>query len=122
MARRRFRFGRRAAPRRGGFRIGRRSRRSGNKSISPMKIVLPAAIYGAGRQYLVNLAAPVTSMVPLGAYADEAVLGIGGYLLAKKTRGMLRNIGVAMLTIEAASLGSQLIKGSPVGGTSGGWI
>lgn len=103
------------------FRFGkRRSHRSGGKSVSPLKIIIPAAIYGAGRQYLVNLAAPLTAMIPLGAYADEAVLGIGGYFLAKKGKGMLKNVGVAMLTIEAASLGSQIMGG---GGSSsnGGW-
>jgi len=87
-----------------------------------MKIILPAALYGAGRQYLVNLAAPLTSMIPLGAYADEAVLGVGGYLLAKKTRGLLHNVGIAMLTIEAASLGSQLVGGKIGGGSAGGWV
>jgi hypothetical protein len=112
------RFRRKA--RRSGFRMKRRSHRSGG-SVSPLKIVLPALAYGAGRQYLVNLAAPLTSMIPLGAYADEAVLGVGGYLLAKKGRGMLKNVGVAMLTIEAANLGSQLIGGSGGGSSGGGW-
>lgn len=87
-----------------------------------MKVILPAALYGAGRQYLVNLAQPVTSMIPMGEYADEAVLGIAGYLLAKKGRGFLKNIGVSMLTIEAASLGSGLIGGKMGGSSNGGWV
>jgi len=102
-------------------RIGRSIRRAGrrySRSTNPLKIVIPAAIYGAGRQYLVILAKPLTSMVPLGQYADEAVLGTAGYLLAKKGKGMLKNVGTAMLTIEAASLGAGLVGGS--GGSSGG--
>jgi len=100
--------------------FGRRARRSGKTGVSPMKIILPAALYGAGRQTLVNLAAPVTSMVPLGQFADEAVLGIAGYLLAKKGRGFLRNVGISMLTIEAASLGSGLIGSGAGISTNGG--
>jgi hypothetical protein len=102
-------------------RFGRKSRHSRSSGRSNvMSVLLPAVIYGAGRQYLVNLAQPLTSKIPLGAYADEVVLGGAGYLLAKKGRGMLKNVGLAMLTIEAASLGSGLIGGGLGGSSSGG--
>jgi len=76
--------------------------------------------YGAGRQTIVNLASPITSRIPLGQYADEAVLGAAGYFMAKKGRGVVKDLGMAMLTVEAASLGSQLIGGFTGGNNSGG--
>ncbi len=112
------RFKRRARARSFGRKAHRRSGRS--SGITPMKIIIPAAIYGAGRQYLVNLAAPLTSKIPLGQYADEAVLGVAGYMLAKKGKGFLKNVGISMLTIEAASLGSGLIGGMGGGSNGGG--
>jgi hypothetical protein len=102
------------------FKAKRRSRRR-SSSVSAQKLVLPAVLYGAGRQYLVNLATPLTSMVPLGQYADEAVLGIAGYYLAKKGRGMMKEVGRSMLIVEAASLGSGLIGGKLGNSVSGGW-
>lgn len=75
-----------------------------------MSTVLPAVAYGAGRGYLVNLASPLTSRLPLGNFADELVLGTAGYFMAKKGRGLVRNAGLAMLTVESASLGSQIVS------------
>jgi len=78
--------------------------------------------YGAGRVYLSQLVAPVTSKIPLGNYADEVVLGVGGYLLAKKGNGMVRDFGRAMLTVEAAAVGHQLMSqglGSVTTGNNG---
>jgi C4-dicarboxylate transporter len=72
-------------------------------------VLLPMA-YGAGRATIVNFAQPITSRVPLGNYADELVLGVGGYLLAKKSSGTLKEVGKAVLMIESASLGSQLVS------------
>lgn len=74
-----------------------------------MGTVLPAMAYGAGRQWLANAAQPITSKIPLGNYADEALFGVGGYFLAKKGKGIVRNIGKAMLIVEAASVGNQLV-------------
>jgi len=86
-----------------------------------MNVVVPAAAYGAGRQYLVNLAKPLTNMVPLGNYADEVVLGTAAYFVAKKNMFGLRKVAMAALTIEAASAGSQLIggMGAPSGSSVG---
>ena len=87
-----------------------------------MKLIIPAAVYGAGRQYLSGLAQPLTSKIPLGEYADEAVFGVAGYLLAKKGKGMIRDIGKAMLIVEAASIGHQVASKTLNGGTAtGGW-
>lgn len=86
----------------------------------PEQVILPSIIYGAGRQTLVNLATPVTSMIPLGQYADEAILGVAGYYLAKKGKGILKQVGMSMLTVESASVGSGLIGGGFAGGNNGG--
>jgi len=99
--------------------FSRKTRSRSGSSSNPMNVLIPAALYGAGRPYISGLVSPISSMLPLGQYADEAVLGIGGYFLAKKGRGMIKNIGTAMLTVEAASIGSQLI-GNVGGSNSGG--
>jgi hypothetical protein len=107
--------------RRSGFARKAKARRSGKASVSPMKVILAGGLYGAGRSYLVNLAAPITGMLGVaGGFADELVLGAAGYYLAKKGKGMLKNVGLAMLYTESFSAGSQLIGGSMSGGSNGG--
>jgi hypothetical protein len=93
--------------------FGRSAKRYGKRTISggnnPLNVVLPAAAYGAARGYLSNLAQPITSKIPLGNYADEALFGLVGYYIAKKNPMGLKNVGMAMLTVEAASIGNQLV-------------
>lgn len=99
--------------RRGGFRgfLKRGRGKRGSSRDTAMSLVLPAMIYGAGRSYLANLAAPLTSKVPLGNYADEVVFGVAGWYLAKKNPMGLGKIGKAMLIVEAASIGNQVVSG-----------
>lgn len=92
----------------GGFKKSR-GRRSSGGSVNPLKVVVPALIYGASRGYISNAIEPFTSKIPLGNYADEAVFGVAGYFMAKKGKGMIKDAGIAIMTVEAASLGSQLI-------------
>jgi hypothetical protein len=99
MAKRRYGFARKAR---------RFARRSTNMS-SPMGTILPAFVYGAARPALSSLVSPLTSKIPFGNYADELVLGLGGYFMAKKGSGMIRDAGKAILTVEAASLGAQTV-------------
>lgn len=87
----------------------RRGRSS--SSLNPMSLIVGGALYGAVRQYASNALQPVTSMIPLGNIADEVVLGTAGYLLATKTSGMLKDVGRAALTIEAARIGEAIISG-----------
>lgn len=96
----------------GGFKKSYRRKSGSSGGVSLMNHVALPMAYGATRQYVVQLAQPVTSMVPFGNYADELVLGVGGYLLAKKSTGTLREVGKAVLMIESASLGSQLMAGN----------
>jgi len=109
--------------RRKGRRFGARKARSYRRShggMNPTKLILGGAIYGAGRQSLVNLAQPLTSMLPMGQYADELVLGTAGYFMAKKGRGIFKDAGMAMLAVESASLGAQLAGGLIGGGGNSG--
>jgi len=103
--------------RRGSFFGFRKSRgRRSSSSVNPLKVIIPAFAYGAMRQKVSELAAPLTSKVPLGQYADEAVFGLAGYFMAKKGKGLIHNLGVAVLTIEAASIGHQVVGGMVNGG------
>jgi len=81
--------------------------------------------YGAMRNTVVSYAQPLTSKLGfLGNYADEAVFGVAGYYAAKKGKGMVKQLGYAMLTVEAASIGNQL-AGQFTGGsmsTSSGYV
>ncbi len=102
------------AKRRGFFkraRVSRRSAKSYRRGVSsrPEAVIIPAMAYGALRAKLSQLITPVTSAVPLGGYADEVVLGTIGWFAAKKGRGMIKEAGKAMLTVEAFSLGNQVV-------------
>lgn len=107
----------RVVKRRRSFFAPKSRRRSTSSSFKVLNVVLPSMAYGAGRQYLTQLAAPLTNKIPLGNYADEAVFGALGYYLAKKQKGMLKQVGISILTVEAASVGNQLLAGMNNGGT-----
>jgi hypothetical protein len=101
-----------------GRRMAKRSRGSSKGSENPLMLIIPALAYGAGRGYLSNAIKPLTDKIPLGNYADEAVFGTVGYFMAKKGKGMVKSAGKAILIVEAASLGSQLM-GSVADSTQG---
>lgn len=86
----------------------RRHTRSGENPL--MNVMLPAFAYGSIRQTAKNYAAPLTNMLPLGDNNDEVVFGLGGYLLMKNTNGFMHDFGRAMLTVEAASLGHNIVN------------
>ena len=92
--------------------VGRRSKKSGNLE---QKLIIGGMAYGAVREKISRLAAPVASKIPAGQYADEATLGIFSYLLAKGKIPILngikqtRDIGKAGLTIESYRLGEDAI-------------
>jgi hypothetical protein len=98
-------------------RSARRSARRSTGSPGIMNVVLPAFAYGAVRPTLKTYAAPLTQAVPLGNNSDEVVFGLLGYLMAKKGRGFVKNAGTAILTVEAASLGNNLIAPMVSGAT-----
>jgi hypothetical protein len=87
-------------------------------SFKPLNAVLYGAAYGAVRNAAHTMAQPITNMIPLGQYSDEALFGVVGYFMAKNGNSMVKNAGYAILTVEAASLGQQTI--SPmIGGMTG---
>jgi len=100
------RFKRKAARRFGGF---KRSRRSSGSSENLLETVGYGFAYGALRPKLKELASPMTQMLPLGENSDEIAFGLIGYFMAKKGTGMVKNAGRAILTVEAASLGNNIV-------------
>jgi len=95
-------------------RIFRRSgqiRRSGrsNGSVSPLKLALAAAVYGAVRNDLHNATAPLTNKIPV-PYGDEIAYAAAGWYMSKKG-GMFKAAGTAILLTEAALLGAQVRSG-----------
>jgi len=73
-------------------------------------------IYGVVRGPLNQLISPLTSRVPLlGNLSDEVVLLGANWLLARNTKGNIRELATTGLTIEAfavgAGLGQRLLGG-----------
>lgn len=94
--------------------FGRAARRAAHYarhgSSKPEGMILPAAVYGIARQKIAGMIAPLSSRIP-GGYGDELILGAGGYLLAKKGKGMVKQFGLSVLTIEVASAAQQATAG-----------
>jgi len=76
-----------------------------------------AAAYGAVRERMSIALDPITQRVPMGQYADEAVMLTANYLLASgkvpfvNKVPFVRQVAKAGLMIEAARLGEQLVRG-----------
>lgn len=90
-----------------------------------MKLLIGSMIYGAAREKVSNLLIPVTSKIPLGEITDEATLGLISYYAAKKGKGIIKQIGTAGLTIEAARLGEYAlsrVSGATNGTQSSGYM
>jgi hypothetical protein len=114
--RRRVVYSRRAAPRR------RRSRRTGGK-VSTKAIIKDVAMgggYGLVRGPMNQLIAPITKKIPvLGNLGDEAALLIADVLIARNSRGMIRDLASTGVKIEAFAIGSGLgsmLVGNLMGG------
>lgn len=81
-------------------------------------LLIGAAAYGAGREWVSQKISPVTSKLPIaGEYADEIGMGLLSYFVAKGKVPLInkipysREIGRAGLTIEAARVGAGLAQG-----------
>lgn len=75
-----------------------------------MNVMLPSFAYGGIRQTAKNYAAPLTGMLPFGENNDEVAFGLAGYFLMKNTNGFVHDFGRAMLTVESASLGHNIVN------------
>ncbi len=92
----------------------RHRRRFGHRSsggVNPMNMVLASALYGAIRQPIGNMIQGVVPSGTLSGYADEAILGVTGYFLAKKGKGFMKALGMSALVVESASVGHQVTAG-----------
>jgi len=113
---------------RGGF--FRSSRRSGGRRGGGgdrfWGQVLGGFAYGGLRERLSNALAPVTSSVagPLGNLADEAVIGVVAWQVAKRSKpGMIKDFAKAALTIESARAGEVVLGGlAPSAGSTGPFL
>lgn len=94
-------------------RKGRSSKRSSGMG-NLTGLMLGAAVYGAGREWVSNKIQPITSKIPAGQYADEVGLGVLSYFVASGKIPLInkipysREIGRAGLTIEAARIGAGI--------------
>ena len=74
-------------------------------------VQVDAMAYGAERQYVSNLIQPVTSMIPLGAYAYEVGMGLVDWLIAKNVKGFIGDLARKGLVVENAHIGMQIMGG-----------
>lgn len=81
---------------------------SKSNSESPLEIAAYSAVWGAARPYAANM---MPDIPPLGAYSDNVVFGVLGYLAAKKGNGMIRKAGKVILINEAFIAGAKLSAG-----------
>lgn len=105
-------------------------KKSGTSAL--VKLGIGAVAYGAGRDFASDKLSPLTARVPLGQFADNAVMTVLALALAKgkvpyvsKALPLLRDVGKAGFAIEAALLGKELmdsIQGQNSGATAGNQI
>lgn len=94
-----------------------RVRTKRTNSLTPQKAIMGGLVYGAARSKVAQLLSPITSKVPLGNYADEAVMGALSYFVAKgKVKFIPKNVGLAGLMIESAVVGQDVVNGNFAGG------
>ena len=93
----------------------KRVKRRVSRTMKPFQVLVPSAVYGAGRGYLSNLLSPITSRIPLGAIGDEIGLFVLGNFLTKKGGKMTKDVGKAMMFVEGSRIGEALISGSVFG-------
>jgi hypothetical protein len=92
-------------------------RRRKTNSFNPTKAIFGGMVYGGLRSKVAQLVSPVTSKIPLGNYADEAVMGALSYFVAKgKVKFIPKEIGLAGLMIESAVIGQDVVNGTFAGG------
>ena len=89
-----------------------RSRSFLKSAAGPMSVLLGGGLYGAVRQKASNALMPITSKIPLGNIADEAVLFGLAYLVRKKVSNkIVKDMALAGMAVEAARIGEAVITG-----------
>ncbi len=93
-------------------------RRSTAGQVKPMAALLGGGVYGALREKLSGLLAPLTQNIPLGTIGDEAVLFfVANYLKKQKA---IKPYATAAMYIEAARIGEAVADGSAFSGIGSG--
>jgi hypothetical protein len=96
----------------------KRRGRSKGSSLSPLKVILANAVYGAVRPYAANMLPDFFNFGPVSS--DNVILGGVGALAMSQSNGWMKALGVAMVGQEAGIVGAKLSTGmSSSGGTSG---
>lgn len=71
-----------------------------------------AMAYGAARQYVSTLIAPLTSKIPIiGNLSDEVGMGLVNWFVAKNTSGFIADVARKGLVIENARVGEGIVGG-----------
>lgn len=92
----------------------RKTLKRGYDSRTLKGVAMGSAIYGAVRNDLSDMTSQIAGNIPVlgnivGTFGDEALLGIGGYFLAKKSKHkLLKNIGLSAMAIEASRAGEAI--------------
>lgn len=96
-------------------------RRSVSTGLKPAQVLIGGGIYGALREKASNALTPLTSKIPFGNIADEAVLfGIGYFANKKMKDKTIKSVAQAAMFIEAARIGEAIADGSAFGTSSNG--
>ena len=102
----------------------KRARSRTSSGISVEKLAIGSAIYGGLRPYAANIIPDVAALNFGGVTSDNLILGVAGYLAAKKGSGMIKTAGQVVLLNEAFIVGAKLSSGmttSNQGQTTGSW-
>lgn len=94
-------------------------KKQGSGVTQPLMLTAAGFGYGMIRSWLSEKISPITAKVPFGQYADNVILGVGGYYLGKKFGGKYgKTLGTVMLITEAVLAGAET-KGFTASGSSG---
>lgn len=81
----------------------KRVSRKRSASITPTKAAIGGAVYGLVREPLNNTIKGLTGNLAINL-SDEIVLGVASWLIAKKTKGIVRDAAIIGVGIEAHNL------------------
>lgn len=79
--------------------------------VKPLGILVSAGIYGALREKISRMLAPITGTIPLGTVADEVALFALSWFVGRQIKP-LKEVAKAGMFIEAARIGEAVITGT----------
>lgn len=114
MAKRFKRFRKRAS------RMFTKTRRGSKKSssVNPLMLTGMAGVYGMFDNQIDNAVSPITNMIPFGSdYKKPVAKGVIAYMVAKKSKGIIKTGALAVLTVEGFKAG-KIAGGQFLGNSS----